>query len=699
MGCLAGIGERGRSRQGGIVIRLGLLLLVCIFYTRLGLATTSIPEVTFFGPVSEGEKKAAIQARAVLQGNLEYWLSHGHREPPPLESIIYIPHYRGLKLREVLQKLNPDIPDVLSHIRNQYTYFMESLLADVVTVAEYHLKEAIQEGPDDWREAIFEIYAFTRYGFSANNLMKALEQDLTIDALAPAPLVPHFDNAFYARFHKIDLNKFLTPRPSNAPSNILNENVSWGALIRLFALDAININAFEAEVENTTKTNRIVILPRTHQGDYDESMSTLCDVSVVAHEWGHHMQRAYVRDGTHCRIIDEVLADYFSASETENPLIGTHFAKATELVLDRMEDQNEVAQARKTKKLKELVEKGFIRDLGKSKSIDELSRTITSADPYESGAPLRSFLWKVRTASMARGYKHYAEATLVAALEEHSLIPRVHSHLEDLTEFLKSSWQKGFKHFSIQQRAQAKAKAEGVGPEDFLKRSPKARTLKLEAEDELLERWRALDSALIKWRSFWQKIGIGRRPLIAADTSLAEFFRSYWRAAQNIEIPKSDPWFDLIRSEAEQAMNSSSVLIEMPNGKTELVFVRTKVDKLNFLARLKLKSVLLRIEALRAESSRSLNKDFSDDGVVRRRKFYERYGIAIAGLQEYERTGSTFSLFVPYPVMRFGIWFLDTIQNLRDRSSHGKDGEGRSRALVELYKKVTSLCSDALVLK
>jgi hypothetical protein len=171
-----------------------------------------------------------------------------------------------------------------------------------------------------------------------------------------------------------------------------------------------------------------------------------------------------------------------------------------------------------------------------------------------------------------------------------------------------------------------------------------------------------------KMARFWRLFGFRNRPAIIGDYVLPEMFRAFYRTSAE----RFPDLAEAIRSEAEKAMNSSSIVITTTSGSKELVFVSSVFAKLNPLLRMKLKSLFDGLGRIKTEISKLSETDGDSENIKLLKKQYGNY---LEGIQEYERTGSLRQLYFPNLRLRAVFYAFKLIKDKNKTASKTTDGQ------------------------
>ncbi len=640
-----------------------------------------IPEFTLVGEVSDAERVLAKSLRQELLENLTYWKNHGLPNPPDLTGIYYMSNFQTMTVEDLIKAFNPNLPNVKEHIFAQYEHFKRSKLWSVIKYFEGVIKggsasskkkskktetaevekpvaapaetpaegakDAKAEKKLDFAQMFFSQYVKLRYGFSTPDVIEDLTNGRKYSEVADAKS-EMVDNAFYAQTLRMDLTDVL---PLASEKDVAGQ-VDWNALI--------DTKKFMKIQKTTEITPRIVILPRSTQGANDMSVTTLADSTVTTHELGHHIITTMGEKRPVHRMIHEVFADYLAAAPTNDPKIGEFFAQASGTIAERLKGgAKEEREIELVRAFERLAEKEVLRDMAEFSNIDTLDRSYRIANEYDGGNPLRKMMWELRKERQAKGDVEALDEIVLDSLRDFSFLPSVMSTRTSLWLMVRSLITSGHSYLKLWNLKRKVTKAlpaaiEFTPAENVaFKETISKEIAKLEAKKR-------------SSRIFWQRLGMGKREAISADYVLPEFLRVMYRRAQ----AESPELAANLRSRAEQLMNSKSILVQTKSGTEELVFTRSRLDKMNLVARLKVKSILSRLEIIRPEITALTAAAESDEAVTPKlEKAKSTYARLLEGLQEYERTGSTFKLFWPHPFMDAFQGVISAYQYLRKKKT------------------------------
>lgn len=575
---------------------------------------SKIPEFVFVGEVTDYDRSDAQRLRQGLIEYLGYWKQVGLPNIPAVDAMVFIPQYKDQSIRDYLKILNPDIPDVMVHAQKQYQALQNSKIAAAMHV----YAQVIGVSPIDLINQFFDSYAAMRYGYTGKGFVEDISMNKPLSRLEVEKDVGA-DNAYFSRSTKVDLEGTLAPL--NQTSMTLDE-----------AEEIIKGNSIPALVARVARseTTRIVILPRTAQKVFGPNVSTLKDISVIAHEIGHHINRAIISPFENHLMIEEALADYLAAAGLKNPKIGSFFAAVTSGDIQNLVVASTSGES--AEKLQEaasiILSKSMIRSLDTMATMDSVPRVFAYQEEHDAGDPARRFLWQVRLGLkgqeaefdriVLRSIRAYAERPIVIATQTDALLS-FRAKIMELRRFLKS----------FHQTMKAKI---------FLNRDLKI------SENMAVARLINQNDAQIelrrgKLRSIFRPFGLALRPKIPADYVIPEFFRVVYRESASLPAIQA-----VVKAEAEKAMNSSSFEVTLEDGSRELVFARNRLATLNPLARRRVQTLIRRQHML-------LKQFLAGDQNNPDRELLENYGTTLQAIQEYERTGRTYRLFWPYPTV------------------------------------------------
>lgn len=628
-------------------------------------AEGEVPPITMSSNGTDADRIQAQAVRARMVENVQYWKDHGLPNPPDLKSVVYIPSYRGLKLRDFVTVLNPGFTDLTRHVEEQHAYFLKSRLFQLLVKFDKKMKvrrakkrgeegKNEEDGPS-FADSVFDRYAQIRYSVKIPDFYRHFSADATLDQIQESKeeALMH-DNAFYTRSPQLDLTKVLK---------------LWHPGDEELSLSALMIDLFDnrelkrAMIDKTFFTPRIVIVPRTTQTAGDAAVSTLWDPTVTLHELGHHLGHSLAghrgKDENLDRIVDEVFADYLAASPTDDPEIGAFFAKASAIVAQRLENgEKDPASLYLAYKLKKLSERGLLRSLRAKSDLDQLPRHYHTADDYTSGNPLRHLVWELRNVPGVD--RADVERVYVDTLIEFGELPMLIAPKTNLVLGLRSLWQGLIETARISREEKKLARELRV---DVAKLDATAKqSLGFEAKKRYGQKLKQWEDRKLAWNQLMQKLGMGERPGIKADYVLPEFLRVLYRVAAR----RSPELMDPIREIGSRILGSHSVVIDTSNG-PELIFPRSIRNIWNPIERVYL-AWLGRSTAAKREALIAANREWktltdaedfdaeSDEAknhplaatLKKRRSTYAR---RIDQRANYERTGNPIRLVVAHPVM------------------------------------------------
>lgn len=660
----------------------------------------AVPKVTVIGEESPQYEAAAEKMRARLVEQLTYWRDRGLTRPPELEGVYIFSEPGEVKVKKVMEVLNPSMSNFMAHFIAQRTAlenseFVRVLKFQVRKIAEKQAAKA-KKGKKSWLQIeaadglidwLFDYYCLIRYGFAVEGTFAAVTEDGRLVDSKPALFSPGRDNAIYGRFPRIDLSDILLPAQVEDEEAGKIRPQDW---VRVSALNAIFRDQSKA---SSLYSRRIVILPRTTEGTDPsdiETISSVSDPTIDRHENGHHMNSTLARDhqGLH-RMLEEIYADYLAQAPTGNPIVGQFFAEASGIVAARLKSRTDLNpdEVRLMRSLERLGERGQLRTFETDKTISTIDRSHIMSNSYDGGDPARGFLWRIRGQLTPEQQLRFDELT-IKVIQEVGRVPAVVSRnasyalmvrgfIRSLIKKVETSrqlkkvfaeegpeievaFEMATEHIinnpellqeivtSPNQKGKAEAilrrvAAEVVTPDGF--------NASVEAEMRAGDRIRKKENRS-KWvRGFLSLIGLDARARVEADYVLAELFRTYASLAQK-EYPELRA---LIVQEAGVAMNATPKEYQLQDGSLEIVFVKRSWTPAFWLARNKLARILetragLREdwEALQAARSSMDPEEFAGYAAV----LEERYARNLEGLQEFERTNSLRRLYAPFPLMR-----------------------------------------------
>lgn len=586
-----------------------------------------VPVIQIIGEHSPEEAELTVKLRQSLIGELQYWKERGLPNPPDLREILYITNYGDVHLVEFMKFFNPELPDFLAHVKAQHDRLKFSQVGRLINAFE----KRNNLPADSYIEYIFDQYAMVRYGFSVPNFYESLSRNIVMTEVDNAVLLaPKYDNAFYGQSINIDLTELI--KADFSESTIANP-FSPQVLKKL--MEAINLDVLNSlQARETFK--RMVILPRTTQRPNDMGVTTIADVSVSGHEMGHHINNTLDGISGINNILNEALSDYLIASYLNDPKIGAFFAgQASAEIARRLREQGNPMDEPFARRLEKMAQKGVLRDLRDLVHIDNLERDWFVADFYRAGDPLRMFLWQLHETEGVD--KHRLDNVVIESIKQVSALPALIS--DATTTWIQFREVMSKIYVYIQTYVKLK-KLEHQHPE--LKGSPQ---LAMEAQRQGLAKVLKKQEKRMARRLWLRKYGLGQRPAIEADYVLSEFIRTVYRVSQEL-APELTP---LVRSKGEMAMNASSNVIATTRA-SELVFLRTRLDRLNPVASVRLNTLLKRISANRSLISRELDNPNPDQ--TKLKALGQMYDRDLAKFQEYQRSGWTYKLFSSHPVLK-----------------------------------------------
>jgi hypothetical protein len=631
-----------------------------------------IPQMVHIGKPSPEEIEFGKQFRAGLVKNITYWRDRGMPDPTDLDGLFHFSSYSDVSVLEIITALNPEIKDIRQHVIDQYDALLKSEFAfvlsrvyekvqkkeekktrkksarvisvnpdeedDLVAAIEREKEKAAlkENNVNDWYNAIFDKYASIRYGFSVPHFYKAIVEGLTPAAMNGQPKSAEkylfSDNAFFGRFPRIDLTEGLVPATSNDPKRKIPWSDSEYLTKGVFRLKDLT----QRSQNLSFYSRRIVILPRSME-NYGADISSLRDQTVGDHELGHHLNKFLAREKSLHRLVDEVLADFLAAAATDNPQIGAFFAQASGEVARRIAANSNGKLSDMDKKMikafNKIAEKGILRDLSENSDLDTIERFFGLPNDYDAGHPLRNFLWRLDHRSDVE--RAQFENLVLNTTEPFAALPKLTSRKADFLLMLRGLLVQLYHHLKVKEEL----KAMKIDPKDATKKEEEDATEKAEAKIGIEEAKRSE-----KARSSWSR----NRPRVQADYVVPEYLRTMYRTSQ-VKAPELT---SIVREEAEKTTNGSSMKISEGGGVQTLVFVKSSLDRLNLAARMRLWFLLRSMANKRAEFNvLAEKKDHSEEEEKRMTKLKNSYAKDLEHLGEYERTGSTFRLFFPHPVL------------------------------------------------
>jgi hypothetical protein len=729
-----------------------------------------IPELQHVGPATDEDRAVGRAFRDGLVRNLDFWRRQGLSEPPAIEGLFHFSDQDEITVQEMLQQLNPDLPDVLLHMQQQYDALLGSEFAVLVRGLESrgHLArlalQAVKRGlgrgdsgpsflkplkglrsieawtelppspkPLDARawyrpeshllDEFFDFYCQLRYGFAVPDTRLAILAGYRLNEVMRLSEgdEPEFDNAYYARFYRLDMRDLLYP----ARSQDTDRPIEWARVVNMASLRSLEYDA------SVGFARRMVILPRTTQKAGDTVVTTLRDQTVGDHELGHHINHSLADGRGLHRLVDEVMADYLSAAASDNPIIGGFFARASAEISRRLKAEDPsgedeyMAQA-----FDQMAAQGHLRDMSGVYDLNSLQRVFFQEDDYSAGNPLRKMLWSIRQQAgdqrddfdrlalkAVRHFSHLPATTSPyswAKLHLHTFFSQAYlawrvnvktqrylrsmPEIEDILARVKADPQmvkfaqervdlemeeretNGDYRSMTEEEAdarRAKERAEALQETfDYLamsllsslahdKRQQAARDV-LSGYAELEERISGLRRFLQKWVGF----RFGKSPMSAEYVS-SQFARVLYAEARRAG---HDRLSRLVRQEAEKALQSGSIVVRTFDGTDTLVFA-SGINRFNPLVRGLLEQALSGKERLerelmvRSHLERRISRVaeipdgaydwLSDVATAKTRDLLPSYWIHLDKLQEFERTGRFFSLLSPHFWIRTGEWAFD----------------------------------------
>jgi hypothetical protein len=608
-----------------------------------------IPHPVHIGEASDEERELARQYREGMIKSLSYWKKRGLTEPPQLTGFIHFTSFEETRVIEVFEALNDQLPDVREYLFEQYDYYQKTKLyhfleqkqsagplggalgifMKVSSLFNKNLNRGVMGLERRLADVTFEQLIQMRFGFAVPHLMKAIENDWTVQE-AYQKSGSHrpwdfYDNAFYAALPQVDLQTLL-------PEVREDSAYSWkdmSEVIHYEVLEQIFLGLYEVGFGR-----KIVILPRTTEGVGDTEVSTLRDQTVGDHELGHHTNHSIADFRDVHRLVDEVLADYLSVAPMNEPEVGSFFAEASGIIAERLTHrlQTEVLPEDKINRYVQMIHgfagisrQGLLRDMSAKSQIDTLKRFYEMPNDYDAGNPLRYFLWSIREAEGVQPEQF--DEVVLATIQEFTLLPLLLSPGTQKRLWARQAW------ISVRQGA-ASLSAQ-------LRGESESRFFEKEQEREVAQMRRLVERQ--------EDYGLGKRPPIQADYITPEFVRALYRTAGRI-APRLQ---SQIAEQAEELMHSHALKISMHDGSKELVFVRRSWNQFNPLARHRLKTLLSR---LRKSQEIYQREGFAKWPEEKKIEFYVDYAKNLDRLLEFERTGETHRLFIARPA--FGLLML-----------------------------------------
>ena len=664
----------------------------------------AVPPVTVIGEDSPKYEQAAQAMRARLMEQLNYWQARGLTKPPPLEGIYIFSEPGNVQVQEVMELLNPSLPNFLEHFKAQRAAFEGSAIYHLLRgmhedfVKKQNEKAAagkkamvIKASSQEIGETLFDYYCLLRYGFAVEGTYKAVMANQKLVNAKPAIFSPDRDNAIYGRFPRIDLTEILVPlnqsEEGSADPASTKSRISLNKLVKMSVLQEMFRDQQRVE---TLLSRRIVILPRTTEGmaaTDSDMLSSVNDPSIDRHENGHHMNSTLARNHQGLnRMLEEIFADYLAQAPTGQPVVGQFFAEASAIAAGRLGERSDldIHEVRVMKSLEKLGERGYLRTFDTEATIDSINRRHILSNSYDGGDPARGFLWRVRQQLTADQQLRFDELT-VKVIQELGHVPSVISGNATMALMIRGL----FKTFAAQamlsrelkkvleenhkdiERVHAMAREKMLSDPDLLRQiaesvdptakqqeilleiaseivTPSRFNAEIEAQLRVTERLKEKEEGS-KSGAFWSYLGFGARHRVEADYVLPELFRIYASFAQ-AEYPEFRP---LIIKEAEAAMNAKAVSFTLQDGSQEIVFVRRQWTGASWLAKKRLQKILqarfemrAKWEELQGQKANIDVEEFAD----RQSALEQAYGRNLEGLQEFERTNKLRHLYWPFPV-------------------------------------------------
>lgn len=593
-----------------------------------------VPRITIVGEITPLELRAVVAMRRHLLETLSYWKARGLANPPDLEGFYYIPNWNDVRMVEVLQLMNPSIPDVKKHVLEQYAHLEKSLLAQIF---QEHPEKLGISNVQAALGQMFEQYAMLRYGLDVHNFVEHVKSNSRLSDTSIA--LESADNAYYARHPNLDLSELLPPA-QDGPTDLERD------LPRATLESALTQ---QMAGEEAAISRRLVILPRSTQGEGDLRISTIMDLDVAAHELGHHINSTLAGENLELSL-NEAFADYLAAAPIEDPAIGEFFTRASKEIARRIEEGAALTPQEEAlaKSMAELGQKKALRDLSQLSTIDDLSR-FPEEEAHTAANPVRSFLWQLRQKVSS---KAKFDSIVLTSVYDFSLLPMLISQDSESLIQSRHVWL-AFRRAAGHLIREMKEKRRMASLNEI-----KAKLAGIDALTELFV------------QDPFQSLRGERRPAIHPDYVLPEFFRSFYRTVQR-DAPEMK---EAVLAQAKIAMNSDAVVFKMENGREEIAFFRTRADTFNPVARARAQKLLNNLSQLRyhlerfeqGEIEEPVHPLMSEQEAGKiiaelshpegQREFLlglvAQYDANLGKLQEYERTGSTLRLFVAHPVFK-----------------------------------------------
>ncbi len=522
-----------------------------------------------------------------------------------------------------MQILNPEISDVFAHVKLQYEAFAGSSVAAALEI----YARVTGRNPIELFNQFFDAYASMRYGYSGRGFLEDISRNKTLQLLEFERDMTR-DNAYYSRSSKVDLTTVLKPR-ANEPMTIDQaEAIILGHTIENL-VDKVAL----------PKQARMIFLPRTGQEIFGSNISTLKDLTVAAHELGHHINRSLIKPFSNHLMLEEVLADYLAAAGLKNPSIGAFFAAVSEgkvqkiLIDSRSGVPLEVLQ----KSAEEVLAKSMLRSLETLETMDTIPRVFSMQEDHDAANPVRRFLWQIR--KRLPGREAEFDRIVLDSIRKMAERPVLMSVQTDaLLSFRKwvMNLRRGLKIFHESMKLKIFFGRGLTISENMLV----SRTVE--------ENEKALEAKRASRRSLLRPFGLAFRSRVPADYVIPEFLRVVYRAASGSPDIQA-----IVRQEADFAMNAKSMEITLNDGSRDLLFARTRLGALNPAVRVQAKRLLERQHDL-------LGQFLSGDLENPSPKILSEYGETLQALQEYERTGRTYRLFWSYPTVKVALAIISS---------------------------------------
>ncbi|MCB9062211.1 MAG: hypothetical protein H6622_11890 [Halobacteriovoraceae bacterium] len=662
------------------IIRIFLICIV-LFTTKNTFAQWNakdiLPPITVIGEGSESNDRHFKNIYKKMETTINHWKQRGLAKPEKLEGIYAISSYENISLIQFLQILNPTIPDIKAHIEKQYSDLDETQLMDIIKHVVAILNKKNKKGKHKKhilefskftqkviekykvendvdlqriKDSIFDLYAMFRYGHSVNNFHEAIQQDLSMKEIIEnnKSEFPNFDNAYYGKFYKLDLLDILYKK-----SEIINYTSKDGFQSQSFRLS-------EIEPEQVFKMNslmsssqllshRLVLLPLRTQKSSDDDVNSFSDYTIADHEFAHHLNTSLSKGGLLNHQIDEVMADYLQAVPHGNPIVGREFAQASDYILDRLSFSSKETPFQILHNYDKLASKGYLRNLQKEVTFNDLNRKFLMTNNYEGGDPLRYMLWELRHfGELNQEQKDAFDGIILKANTTFSKLPLVIPHSTSIILAIRDS----FIQFKIYLRAMEIEKESKLVDKERKNSKVPLRPVNFEtAKIMAIQEFEKKESDWKKnKKKYFKKYRLFNRKSIAADYINSEYIRVLYREAQKASRP------DLakkIREFSEIITNSKALKINFLGDENELIFSRSFLSRLNPLTRIHLRKTVKKLKKLSKKINELKLKDslsLKERGKLE--KLFKIYSLNLSKIGEFERTGSSFSLFFPHAFSR-----------------------------------------------